>query len=529
MSSKTVGSQKERSQPRLSSEDAKSLQQTQGGVGGVNLEAQRQQQNRQQELYTWLQAEYTLLVQQQEAIKKHKEGSEAHSRLHDEYKKRHSAYQVKLEEYHQCQQAILDAAKKAGGATQVPSSSGARGVTATATLTKRVAAKGAATVKSKPSEAVRASMSQVGKVGATKNTKNAAQAKAQAQAQMHQQQRQMDQAVEPAERPMLSAEMSGRMRAVVAQGKRPATDYRGLEIIEDTPEYQDRYQELRWKILQRCLDLGKERKCGTTLWHGYWNGLRAFILYRTSRQEFEFLLVKQLALPADVLRLHNSLIATLLMNIRAAATSHLNVALLPYVLTEEEIGELRPGAVEAEAMEREESGGGNKEAPLFFPLLDGASWREDSSQHIKPEPIVEEALVAADTVLGALVSSLHGDVLAARPSVEVSRAGNANTVILRLPVKSCEIEEKEKKRPVGIKKEKGGVKRGASGDSLASLSRDPPSPVKRVRGAGLSQKQTEEENKEGKEDDESRGISSTRSGLKVTKQATRPQRRSERL
>ena len=55
MSSKTVGSQKEI--PASSdSEDAKSLQQTQGGVGGVNLEAQRQQQNRQQELYTWLQA-----------------------------------------------------------------------------------------------------------------------------------------------------------------------------------------------------------------------------------------------------------------------------------------------------------------------------------------------------------------------------------------------------------------------------------------------------------------------------------------
>ena len=194
----------------------------------MNLEAQRRQQNRQQELYAWLQAEYTLLVQQQEAIKKHKEGSEAHSRLHDEYKKRHSAYQVKLEEYHQCQQAILDAAKKAGGATQVPSSSGARGVTATATLTKSCCQR-AATVKSKPSEAVKRACHKWGKWGATKNTKNAAQAKAQAQAQMHQQQRQMDQAVEPAERPMLSAEMSGRMRAVVAQGNGPATDYRGLD------------------------------------------------------------------------------------------------------------------------------------------------------------------------------------------------------------------------------------------------------------------------------------------------------------
>ena len=105
---------------------------------------------------------------------------------------------MKLEEYHQCQPVILDAAKKAGGATQVPSSSGARGVTATATLTKRVAAKGAATVKS----AIRGSESEhvtSGESGDDQKYQKRSASEAQHQAQMHQQQRQMDQAVEPAE------------------------------------------------------------------------------------------------------------------------------------------------------------------------------------------------------------------------------------------------------------------------------------------------------------------------------------------
>ena len=116
----------------------------------------------------------------------------------------------------------------------------------------------------------------------------------------------------------------------------------------------------------------------------------------------------------------------------------------PYVLTEEEIGELRPGAVEAEAMEGRRVVVVTKR-PHCSSLCSTGPVGVRIAVSIKPEPIVEEALVAADTVLGALVSSLHGDVLAMRPSVEVSRAGNANTVILRLPVESCGIDEREEK------------------------------------------------------------------------------------
>ena len=75
-------------------------------------EESKRQQERQQELYSWLQIEYARLLQLQEAIKKNKEGSHAHARLHEEYKTRHSAYQMKLGEYHQCQQTILNAVKK---------------------------------------------------------------------------------------------------------------------------------------------------------------------------------------------------------------------------------------------------------------------------------------------------------------------------------------------------------------------------------------------------------------------------------
>ena len=409
------------------------------GAGRHFGEESRRQQQKQQELYTWLQAEYSRLVQQQEAIKKHKEGSGAHTRLHEEYKRRHSAYQVNLGEYHKCQQAILNAVKRGGFAAQTSSSSA--GATA---------APAGAGAKSKPAAATRSSSTHVRKVGGTNKRTMQPQHQQYQQQKHHKQNEQM--LIEATQEttkdgPSLSVEVNSRMRSVIAMGKRPASDYRGLEVRPEAEilEYQDRYDDLRGRILQRCLELGRERGCGMALWHGYWNGLRAFVLYRISRQEFESLLVEELALPPDILQLHNSLIATVLLNVRAKETPHSNLALIPYVLTEEEVSELRVpcGAAgsKAQASSSEPASsdidGDDSGAQLFYPMLDAASWQSGretgNSQRNKPNSALGEAPAPVDSKLGELVGSLHGDVLAVRPALEVSAGAppdDTSTIIL---------------------------------------------------------------------------------------------------
>ena len=331
--------------------------------------------------------------------------------------------------------------------------------------------------------------------------------------------------------------MSSRMSSIVELGKRPARDYRGLEVMPETekPTYEDRYEELRGKILKLCLDLGRERGCGLTLWYGYWNGLRDFILYRKSRQEFELLLVDQLALPIEVLQLHNSLIATVLLNIRAEETLQSNVEFLPHILTEDEVailrashrvdiskGQFASAKPLSSSVDMDEDG-----EEQFFPLLDAVSWHNgrENSKSSRPETVLAGGRVTVDEEFVKFVNSLHGDVLGARPVLEVSACSPVsavNTTFLRLETSRAQNKDIERDP----------MKRRVSGDSSTGLSHDSFSSNKRTRGARPRQIQTlkkehgiEEERSDKQVSD---SISGLKSELKDTSESASLPRRSRR-
>ena len=91
--------------------------------------------------------------------------------------------------------------------------------------------------------------------------------------------------------------------------------------IANTVHYSyQQYEQPRGELLRRCLLLGTQRNQGSRVWHRYWTGLRDFITIKLSKREFDELLLVKLALPSDLIELHNRFVIQILSNIRSAQT-----------------------------------------------------------------------------------------------------------------------------------------------------------------------------------------------------------------
>ena len=264
--------------------------------------------------------------------------------------------------------------------------------------------------------------------------------------------------------------------------------------------------------------------------------------------------MENLALPTDVLRMHNTLVATLLHNVRAEATSATNISLLPFLLTEEELA--RESGREEEKMKAGHNfslcfrGDGD----LFFPLLDESSWQshplgghEVPQANIKAISNKEEL---REVELDSSNANVFKDVSSIRPAVLVSNDFYRTDVINKRSSgninrdKGAECDEGRGQTEHSISKQEVpremiNVKRRASGDSLASLGRDTegagerPSPVNKKRrsdsidakGVNIAAQDKKVESNESSIG--GRDISNTRSGLQ--KPSEGPTRRSARL
>ena len=122
--------------------------------------------------------------------------------------------QMKLGEYHQCQQTILNAVKKGGFVSQATPQNGTR------------IAPACNKVKNYNNSSINNSSINNSNVNKQQHQQQTASTPAAAVVKATGALYEME--------PILSAEMSSRMSSIVELGKRPARDYRGLEVMPET-------------------------------------------------------------------------------------------------------------------------------------------------------------------------------------------------------------------------------------------------------------------------------------------------------
>lgn len=483
--------------------------------------------NEQQELYKWLKTEYNELFKLQESIKTTEANAQkkpggitaADKEVQTKYQTRFAAYQMKLGEYHKCQKSILESSNSSSSSSQ-KQQQGANG----AQQQQKISGTAATGVKQKIKAGEKKSADPM---TSTANT-----------------------TFDPYTRG--SKERQHQLSSVTTKFR--ASDLKGMEIktgdgVDDYSakgEYIFSYEEIRGSLLKRCMELGMEQRRGMTLWNEYWNGLRKFLLYRISKTEFEVLMLDELKLPSDVLSLHNCLLGSILSNARSGVTAKENVSLLPYLCTGDEIQEFSDSSNNV-AEQKPATGGVDATERAFLPLVTRDCLEGGVVMNNKPASADGAGEAGPGTKKRSsgvvqIVNRIHGSVLAARPLLKPPPVVQTQQVAVKgvkkggsAPAKSTAVTASSDSGKSSVQPSSGNSNSGDKAirakDSKESGHAAGAAPTSEARpgmrrsrdslvslesgGGGSSAKVARTSANTSGDDAEARGVSGTRSGLRL--------------